>query len=86
MRNLAVAAGATPNQTMHSFKTPEQQQFTPAPVYTPVSQTNAIPQQPWAMSRRRPERVATHAGLNAGHAQMQQQRSEHYEAAQYPSS
>ena len=82
--HLAVAAGATPNQRMQSFEalpTPVQQQARGAVVNTPRPQTNATPQIPWAVPQRRPERMATYAGVNANYALMQQQRSEHNEAA-----
>ena len=80
--NLAVAAGATPNQRLHSFEAvppPVQQQDRGAPGNPPGPQTSATPQIPWARPQRRSERVATYANANA--SQMQQQRAEHYEAA-----
>ena len=73
--NLAVAAGATPNQTMHSFgaiQAPVQQQVTRAPVQGghAVSQRASWPIQP-AVPQRRPERVATYAHANASYASQQ---------------
>ena len=83
--NLAVAAGADPNQKMHSFgemPAPLQQQARGPPVNPPGPQPKQ--QTPWPMQpstpRRRQERVASYA--NASYAsQMQQQRSEHYDVA-----
>ena len=78
--NLAVAAGATPNQRMHSFEAkppPVQQQARGAPGNPPGPQTTATPQIPSAAPpQRRPERVATYASANASYAQMQQQQQQ----------
>ena len=88
--NLAVAAGAAPNQRMHSFGAlppppPGQQQARGAPVSTSGPQTNARPQIPRAMQpampQRRSDRVATYARGNASYAPRMQQPSEHYNVA-----
>ena len=90
--NLAVAAGATPDQRMHSFEAlppppppPVQQHARGAPVSTLGPPTNARPQisrpmQP-TMPHRRSERVPTYARANASYAPQMQQRSEHYDVA-----
>lgn len=74
--NLAVAAGATPNQTMHSFgavqQAPVQQQIpeSAAQRAQAVGQRTPWPMQP-TVPQRRPERVASYAHANASYASQQ---------------
>lgn len=95
--NLAVAAGATPNQTMHSFGAVQAPPAIPGPaIQAPVQQQvngaagqggqPAAQRTPWLMQpavpQRRPARVASYAHANASYAShLQQQRSGNHTVA-----